>query len=231
MSFIHQVFEIIQRAIGGVDAVIIGDIVAVILQRGGVDGQQPDAVHPQVLEVIQLLGQAGQVAVPIAVAVAKGAHVDFVKNRVFIPHVLSLKERPAWGGNWISDTPCPLGIPLSSGYYPLTDASHQAAHKVALQGKEDRQRQDHADERAGGQQVPVLAFFADDGGQRAGDHPVLVTQEDQGHQVVVPDPQELEDGKGGQRRDGKRQDQLGEDGEVGSAIDEGRFQNIARQLR
>ena len=54
-----------------------------------------------------------------------------------------------------------------------------------------------------------------------GDGLVLFSQEDQGNQVVVPQPQELEDGKGCQCRDGERQDQLDEDGEVGSTIDVG----------
>ena len=77
--------------------------------------------------------------------------------------------------------------------------------------------------------MPVLAFFTHHGSQRTGDHPVFITQEHQGHQVIVPDPEELEDGKRGQRRDGQRQDQLLEDGEVRRAINEGRFQNIPRQ--
>ncbi len=53
--------------------------------------------------------------------------------------------------------------------------------------------------------------------------------EDQGDQVIVPDPQELEDGKGSQRRERERQDQPGEDGEVRSAIQEGGFEDITRQ--
>jgi hypothetical protein len=48
-------------------------------------------------------------------------------------------------------------------------------------------------------------------GKAHGDHLVGrgAAQDDQGYQKVIPNPKELEDGKGSQGRDRKRQDQAG----------------------
>ena len=46
---------------------------------------------------------------------------------------------------------------------------------------------------------------------------------------VVPDPEELEDGEGGKRRKGQRQDDAGKDFEIASAIDAGGFDDFLGQ--
>ena len=113
-----------------------------------------------------------------------------------------------------------------TGILSFDRAGHQSTDKVTLQREEDDQRQNHADECAGSKQVPVLSFFTHHGCQSHRNHAVLVTQKDQRHQVVIPDPQELEDGKGSQRRNRKRQDEFGENGEIGRTVNEGRFEDV-----
>ena len=49
----------------------IGDIVAIVPQRRGIDGQQPDAIDAQIFEIVEFFGQAAEVTVAIAVAVEK----------------------------------------------------------------------------------------------------------------------------------------------------------------
>ena len=44
--------------------------------------------------------------------------------------------------------------------------------------------------------MPILSFFSYQSGNRDGDRLVFLTQEDQGNQVVIPEPQELENRKG-----------------------------------
>ena len=78
--------------------------------------------------------------------------------------------------------------------------------------------------------MPVLTFFSDHRSQRHRDHPVLITEEDQGNQIIIPNPKELEDRKGSQSRDGERQDQIGENREVGSTVDKSRFQDITAAI-
>ena len=56
--------EVLERAVGGLDAQVIGDVVAVVAQRRGVGGQQPDGGHAQLLQVVELLDQAAEIAGP-----------------------------------------------------------------------------------------------------------------------------------------------------------------------
>ena len=62
----------------------------------------------------------------------------------------------------------------------------------------------------------------------AGQHELLLgsAEEDHGDQQVVPDPEELENGEGGQRREGERQDDLDENLEIAGAVDAGGFDDL-----
>ena len=85
VGLVEQGAEIVHRAVSWGDVVVVGDIVAVVFERRGIDGQQPDAVDPQVFDVVEFSDQAAQVAAPVGVAIAEGAHVHFVENGVFVP--------------------------------------------------------------------------------------------------------------------------------------------------
>ena len=75
----------------------------------------------------------------------------------------------------------------------LDRAGHHTTDKVTLQAQEDDQRDDHGNERTGRQQMPVLTAGTDDVRQRLGDdHLLAAAQNDKGDQIVIPDPQELE---------------------------------------
>ncbi len=67
------------------DVGVVGDVVAVIAQRRGTKRQQPYRGDPEVLKVVELLRQSAEVADAIRVAVKKGAHVNFIDDRVFVP--------------------------------------------------------------------------------------------------------------------------------------------------
>ncbi|GAB4193535.1 MAG: hypothetical protein OHK0022_08540 [Roseiflexaceae bacterium] len=47
--------------------------------------QQPERRDAQLLQIVELLGQASEVADAIAIAVAEGAYMQFVDDRVFVP--------------------------------------------------------------------------------------------------------------------------------------------------
>ena len=80
--------------------------------------------------------------------------------------------------------------------------------------------------------MPLLAPAAHQAAQLEGHDRALLggTEEHEGHEQVVPDPQELEDGEGRQRRHGQRQHDPGEHLEVRGAVDAGRLEEVARQL-
>lgn len=73
----------------------------------------------------------------------------------------------------------------------------QPAHEVALQCEEDDQRDDHGDERAGSEHMPILATLANQCRQASSQYSFLRvgTQEYERNQQIVPNPQELEDGE------------------------------------
>ena len=72
--------QVLHRAETGVDGAVVGHVVAVVMLRRGEEGGQPEVIHPQVLEIVQLGGHAGQVAQAVAVGVAKRFGVDLVDD-------------------------------------------------------------------------------------------------------------------------------------------------------
>jgi len=81
------VIEVGQRSVHGVDVFVIGNVVAEIYLRRRIAGSDPDRVHPQVVKVTHLRGDAVQIADPVVVAVGKTAGIDFIENGVLPPLV------------------------------------------------------------------------------------------------------------------------------------------------
>jgi hypothetical protein len=80
-----QVVGILQRAEARVDVGVVGDVIAPVGERRGVDGRQPDGIGAQIGDVVQALRDALQVPLPVAVGVLKGARIDLVDDRVAPP--------------------------------------------------------------------------------------------------------------------------------------------------
>ena len=93
MGLAQEGLEVAQRAVGRVDVVVGGDVVAVVAQRRRVEGQQPHGGDAELLEVVEPGGEAGEVAHPVAVAVAEGAHVQLVDDRVLVPEGIAAGDR------------------------------------------------------------------------------------------------------------------------------------------
>ena len=81
----HEVAEIGAVAVLGRDMVIVGDVVAVVAHGRRVEGQQPERVDAQVVQVIQLCGEAGKIADAVVVAVEESLDVKLVDDRVLVP--------------------------------------------------------------------------------------------------------------------------------------------------
>ena len=62
---------------------VVGDVIAIIAQGRGIKRQQPECRDPQVLQIVQLLGQSWKITDAIAVTVVEGPHVEFVDDPCF----------------------------------------------------------------------------------------------------------------------------------------------------
>src|SRR5690606_26214515 len=63
----HEAAEIAHRAVGGIDRTVVGYVVAIVPQRRGIEGQEPDGVYPQALDIVEPLQKA--VEVPDAITI------------------------------------------------------------------------------------------------------------------------------------------------------------------
>ena len=81
----------VDRPVVGMDGGEVGDVVAAVPERRGIHRQQPDAVDPEPLQVVELLGDAAQVAAAVVVAVEEAAQVDLVEHRPLEPERIGLE--------------------------------------------------------------------------------------------------------------------------------------------
>ena len=67
VGFAEKHLEIAQRAVGGMDVGVVGDVVAVVLPWRGAKRQQPERRDAEILQVIEFFGEAGEIAHAVAV--------------------------------------------------------------------------------------------------------------------------------------------------------------------
>ena len=80
--------EIPERAVARIDAIIIGDIVAVVLAGRGLEWHQPDRRDAESLQVIQPSQQAFEIADAVAIGVHIGADGEAIEHAVLVPEVV-----------------------------------------------------------------------------------------------------------------------------------------------
>jgi hypothetical protein len=95
----HRIGQIAVRSQPRVDAVEVGDVVAVVALSRRHEGHQPHAVDSQPGEVVEPVDQARQVPAAITVRVEEGLDVQAVDDRVLPPDVAGhLALHPASSG-------------------------------------------------------------------------------------------------------------------------------------
>ena len=79
---------------------VVADVVAAVAQRRGEERRQPEAVDAEPLQVVELVGQAAQVAGAVAVAVVEAADEHLVEDRALVPVRVGAgrRQRGAAGG-------------------------------------------------------------------------------------------------------------------------------------
>src|SRR5579884_3884145 len=85
MGLLDECAEVVPRAVLGVDVVVVGNVVAVVAAGRRIEGQQPDGVDTEILDVLQLAGEPAEIARAVVIAVVEGADVHFVDDGIFVP--------------------------------------------------------------------------------------------------------------------------------------------------
>ncbi len=85
VRLLEHLAEVVERAVLRVDLVVVGDVVAVVLERRGVERHQPDRVDAEVLDVAELGGEALEVADAVVVGIEEGLDVELVDDRIHVP--------------------------------------------------------------------------------------------------------------------------------------------------
>jgi hypothetical protein len=93
MRLAHESAELGARAVGGVDVVVVGDVVAVVAARGRIERQQPHGVDAEILDVLELARETGEIPAAIVVAVEEGADVHLVDHGVLEPQGIAAGGR------------------------------------------------------------------------------------------------------------------------------------------
>ncbi len=80
-----QAVEVGEGAVLRIDVLVVGDVVAEVDLRRGIDGREPDGVDAELLQIVEALGDAVQVADAVAVGILKAARIDLVDDGVLPP--------------------------------------------------------------------------------------------------------------------------------------------------
>jgi hypothetical protein len=83
----HEFDEVSAGAETPVDAVEVGDVVAVVPSRRRLERGEPNRSHAEAFEVIETPGQPFEIADAVAVRVEVGLDVEAVDDRALVPEV------------------------------------------------------------------------------------------------------------------------------------------------
>ena len=94
VRLVHELDEIPIRAVARVDAVVVGNIVAVVAIGRGIKGREPDRFHADRVEIIEPAHESFEIADTVAVRVHERLDVEAVNDGVLIPKVFDHCGRP-----------------------------------------------------------------------------------------------------------------------------------------
>src|SRR5579871_4575415 len=88
----HEPIEILVRPEAGVYRPVVADVVAEIPHGRGKERRDPNAIDAKARDIIQLLGNAREIADAVAVAVPETARVDVVDDGTLPPRVRHVRQ-------------------------------------------------------------------------------------------------------------------------------------------
>ena len=93
LGFLDEALEILHRPEIGIDVAIVGDVIAVVAAGRGIERQQPQRGDAEVLQIAELLGQPGEIADAVIVAVGKGLDVELIDDGILVPKLVGRPSR------------------------------------------------------------------------------------------------------------------------------------------
>ena len=85
MGLPQENLEIAQGSIRRMDVGVVGDIVAVIAPGRWAERERPHGSHTQILQIVQLVCQAGEIAHAVAGRIVERPHMNLINDRVLEP--------------------------------------------------------------------------------------------------------------------------------------------------
>jgi hypothetical protein len=91
----HEPAEVTHGPVGRIDAAVLGDVVAVILERRGVERHDPDRRDTEIFDIIQLARESLEVADAVIVRIEERLDMQLINDCVAIPLcVVAVDHRP-----------------------------------------------------------------------------------------------------------------------------------------
>ena len=84
--------EVSERAVAGIDSVIIGNVVAIVATWRGLERKQPDRRYAEALQVIEATKEALKIADAIGVGIEVGSDGEAIDDCILVPKVVDHEE-------------------------------------------------------------------------------------------------------------------------------------------
>src|SRR4029453_630563 len=91
LGLAHEGAKMLHRAEVWIDVLVVRNVVAIVTARRRIERQQPKGRNAEVLQVVELCGQADKIADAIAVAVGEGLKMKLIDDRVLEPQVVTFE--------------------------------------------------------------------------------------------------------------------------------------------
>src|SRR5262249_23988933 len=108
---LEEVAEVFEVAVIGVDVGVVGDVVAVVLERRGVERQQPQGGDAEILEIVEAAAEAAEVADAVGAAVLKRPDVDLINDGVLVPEGIRLRDHRCYSPTLPMGDVAATGVP------------------------------------------------------------------------------------------------------------------------
>ena len=91
LGLLHEAAEILHGAEVRIDVAVVGNVVAVVAARARIERQQPQRGDAEIAQIIEPLGQPGEIADAVAIAVVECLDVQLIDDGVLEPQPVVLR--------------------------------------------------------------------------------------------------------------------------------------------